>query len=178
MKKICVALTLFIVASPAFCEGGHDPFAHYAARYLWVLNQLAALQPDNPPVQQEPQRVPNKQTSGHHSPKTKVTAKEDANEIKQLPNPVVMNFEATTSWALIKATVTDYGSFFNVDVSTDQPAYGWQIKLQSTKEVLLKGSLNGQTQFSFKCERQYIRDYGLTVFIGDNGYPCFLQLFR
>jgi len=173
-------LLVVLLASPAYCGGGQDPFKHFMDKFNWVLDQLPRLQKDAPVVQKQPERrsegarVARPARQRQSAP----AAAADPGEIKSLAAPVLRHFEAATSWALIKADVTDYGSRFHVAITLDQPATAFQLKLQSTKEVLLKGGLNNQLSFAFDYEQPYIRDYGLTVFVTDNSYPCFIQLFK
>ncbi len=89
------------------------------------------------------------------------------------------NFQTETDEAKVAASITDNGSNFTIDISCDQTIQGWLLKLQSTKQVLLKGGT--PTDNPYKCritvDRPYIPDFGLTVYVTQDSDPAFIQLF-
>jgi len=172
MKNTVTFLVLFSLATPAFCGGG--PFFHLVEHFTWVLDQISTYHKepiDDTPAQDKSQDQPSPRRVKRPISKTAT--------FESLPQPVHLKFQGTTARASITANVTDYGNHFTVDVTTDQPANGWVVKYQSSRKEVLKGSLNSQYKFSFDCSEKFIRDFGLTVFVGDNSdlYPCFLQLY-
>jgi len=168
---------LLLLAAPAFC--GSDPFENVITKWAWAINELQSHRRESP-VTYPPVNSQSSQTApsgGHHAVKNH-KAETTTTKPVDLPAPIKSTFKANTAWTGITANVIDFGTHFTVDVTTDQPANGWALKRQSTKEIVLKGSLNNQFYFQIDCPEKFVRDYGITVFIGDNSYPCFIQIFQ
>jgi hypothetical protein len=86
-------------------------------------------------------------------------------------------FQAETDQAKVTTSITDFGSNFIIDISSDQIIQGWLLKRQSTREVFLRGSASGTYQCRIRVNRPYLRDFGLTVYVTEDNDPAFVRLF-
>ncbi len=89
------------------------------------------------------------------------------------------HFQAETDQAKVIAVITDMGSNFIIDVSSDQVIQGWLLKRQSTREVFLRGNDTGGNPFQcrIRVNRPYLKDFGLTVYVTEDSDPAFVRLF-
>jgi len=88
------------------------------------------------------------------------------------------HFQTETDQAKVNASITDMGSNFIIDISSDQTIQGWLLKRQSTREVFLRGSGSGNPyQCRIRVNRPYIKDFGLTVYVTEDSDPAFVRLF-
>lgn len=89
------------------------------------------------------------------------------------------NFQTETDQAKVMTSITDMGSNFIIDVSSDQVIQGWLLKRQSTREVFLRGHAPDDNPYKcrIRVNRPYLKDFGLTVYVTDDSDPAFVQLF-
>ncbi len=99
------------------------------------------------------------------------------------PQPVfqtqTFNFQTETDKAKINVAITNFGTSFIIDVVSDQVIQGWLLKVQSAREVFLKGSAPSDNPYKcrIRVDRPYIKDFGLTVYVTQDSDPAFIQLF-
>ena len=89
------------------------------------------------------------------------------------------NFQTETDEAKVNALITDFGSNFIIDISSDQTIQGWLLKRQSTRAVFLKGGTPADNPYKCRIvvDQPYIKDFGLTVYVTQDSDPAFVQLF-
>gem|GEM_PF-2771448 len=161
---------IFLAFTSVFAE--ENPFIAIRDRDQWALEQVIE------------HKAPGETWVGNSSggkpsssgPKRTVTV--------QVPTPIPFqtknyNFQTETDQAKVSTLVTDFGSNFIVDISSDQVIQGWILKRQSTREVFLKGGPPADNPYKcrIRVERPYLKDFGLTVYVTQDSDPAFVQLF-
>lgn len=124
------------------------------------------------------------QVMDHKAPGMSVSESGSAHKLKpQTPTATpfqtqTYHFQAETDQAKVNASITDMGSNFIIDVSSDQTIQGWLLKRQSTREVFLRGNGGSNPyQCRIRVNRPYIKDFGLTVYVTEDSDPAFVRLF-
>jgi hypothetical protein len=167
---------LIAVLIPAFfasilCASEENPFVAVRDRYQWGIEQVMAHKPLEPLVDAGVEQGPSTKPGKTKARKPAETAPSFKTQVYQ--------FQTETDKAKVGVELTDMGSSFIVDLTSDQVIEGWLLKRQSTREVFLKGS--GQVDNPYKCrirvDRPYIHDFGLTVYVTKDSDPAFIQLF-
>ncbi len=157
---------IFLTISPAMAD--ENPFIAVQERDQWAIEQVMEHKADS--------GIGNSNEGVTHGDK-KTAPKALATATPFLTKNY--SFQTETDEAKVSTLVTDFGSNFIIDVSSDQAIQGWLLKRQSTREVFLKGGT--PTDNPYKCrirvERPYIKDFGLTVYVTQDSDPAFVQLF-
>ncbi|HEY5038262.1 MAG TPA: hypothetical protein VIJ93_04235, partial [bacterium] len=88
-------------------------------------------------------------------------------------------FQTETDQAKVNVALTDFGTSFLIDVTSDQIIQGWLLKRQSTREAFLKGGVPADNPYQcrIRVDRPYIKDFGLTIYVTQDSDPAFIQLF-
>ena len=161
---------IFLTISPVMAE--ENPFIAIQQRDQWAIEQVMEHKVPNDSWEGNP----GGQNSGPHRGKKMIKVANATATPFQIKN---YSFQTETDEAKVSTLVTDFGSNFVIDVSSDQAIQGWLLKRQSTREVFLKGGT--PTDNPYKCrirvERPYIKDFGLTVYVTQDSDPAFVQLF-
>jgi hypothetical protein len=159
-----------LTLTPVLAE--ENPFIAIRDRDQWALEQVVEHKaPGNTWVVNS-----NGGNSGSSRAKSTVTV--------QVVTPIPFqtknySFQTETDQAKVSALITDFGSNFIIDISSDQSIQGWILKRQSTREVFLKGGPPAENPYKcrIRVERLYLKDFGLTVYVTQDSDPAFVQLF-
>jgi hypothetical protein len=157
---------VFLIMSPAMAE--ENPFVAVQERDQWAIEQVVEHKADSGIGNSN---VVDARGGKKTGPKALATA-----------TPFLTknySFQTETDEAKVSILVTDFGSNFVIDVSSDQAIQGWLLKRQSTREVFLKGGTPSDNPYKcrIRVERPYIKDFGLTVYVTQDSDPAFVQLF-
>jgi hypothetical protein len=161
---------LFLIISPVLAE--ENPFMAVRDRDQWAIEQVMEHKVPDDSWYGNPSGVIS---SIHLGKKSKQVALATATPF-QTKN---YTFQTETDEAKVSAGITDFGSNFVIDISSDQVIQGWLLKRQSTREVFLKGGTPSDNPYKcrIKVDRPYIKDFGLTVYVTQDSDPAFVQLF-
>ena len=149
--------------------GEVNPFVAVRDRYQWAIEQVMA------------HKAPDKTAFSTDGAGGRTVQAKSGNAPTPTPEfqTQTYRFQTETDKAKVNVEVTDFGSSFLVDVSSDQTIEGWLLKRQSTRDVFLKGA--GPTDNPYQCrirvDRPYLKDFGLTVYVTEDSDPAFIQLF-
>jgi hypothetical protein len=150
-----------ILVSPVFALV--NPFMDVRDRDQWALEQVM-----------EHKAPGNSVVSPTHSTAKVKQAIPTATPFQTL----TYRFQTETDQAKVNASITDMGSNFIIDVSSDQVIQGWLLKRQSTREVFLRGNASENPyQCRIRVNRPYLKDFGLTVYVTEDSDPAFVRLF-
>jgi hypothetical protein len=161
---------LFLILTPVFAE--ENPFIAIRERDQWAIEQVME------------HKVSGDSWIGNSSGGISGSSGARKSVIVKVPTPTPFqtknySFQTETDQAKVSALITDFGSNFIIDISSDQSIQGWILKRQSTREVFLKGGT--PTENPYKCrirvERPYLKDFGLTIYVTQDSDPAFVQLF-
>ena len=157
---------LFLTVSPVLAEG--NPFMAVRDRDQWAIEQVMG---HKVPEASWPAQGSNTQTP----PRKKKAQAPPAAPVFQTRT---LNFGTETDQAKVSVRLTDLGTSFLLDVTSDQTIQGWLLKRQSTREAFLKGGVSDNPyQCRIKVERPYLKDFGLTLYVTQDSDPAFIQLY-
>jgi len=150
---------------------GENPFMAVRDRYQWGIEQVMAHKGIEPAQEETNQGGTSTKTAKARKPKTGDSIAEFKTQVYQ--------FQTETDKAKLGVEVTDMGSSFIVDVTSDQVIEGWLLKRQSTRDVFLKGTAPSDNPYKcrIRVDRPYLKDFGLTVYVTQDSDPAFIQLF-
>lgn len=150
---------LVLLGSPVMADT--NPFLAVRDQDAWAIEQVMDQKPlDTTPAQKPVVRRPVQ------TPTATVFATQ------------TYRFQVETDRAKVNALVTDMGTNFIIDVSSDQLIQAWLLKRQSTREVFLRGNAKDNPyQCRIRVNRPFIKDFGLTVYVTEDSDPAFVRLF-
>ena len=165
-----VPLLTFMVATHALAK--ENPFVGVKEKFQWAMEQVMQHRAPEEMANSDPSETGGGKTPGHPRPKAQAPD-------KPAFQPRTLQFQTETDRARVTASVTDMGESFLIDVTSDQSIQGWLLKRQSTRTAFLKGGAPGENPYKcrIRSDRPFLNDFGLTVYVTDDGVPAFVQLY-
>jgi hypothetical protein len=166
LKTAIAVFIISIITLQAFADG--NPFMEVRERDQWALEQVME------------HKAPEVTWAGESNGSSESHRVKKASVGTPTPTPFKVQtyiFQTETDEAKVCASITDFGSNFTIDVTSDQAIQGWLLKRQSTRQVFLKGASESPYKCRIKVDRPYLKDYGLTVYVTQDSDPAFIQLF-
>lgn len=156
----------FLFFTVAGLLADENPFLAVRNRYQWAIEEL--VEHKNPGAPSFPAVGSGERRKRKPAPLNKTPFQAQS-----------YRFESDTDRAKVVVTVTAREGDFIVDVVSDERIEGWVLKRQSTRQVFLKGdaSTDNPYQLKIRVERPYVPDFGLTLFVTEDGDPAFVRLY-